>query len=443
MFPRGSQLDSLHYLATELSDPQACLTLAQVLLALPDGQGRSVELALQFFEEAAHMGMVEGARSAATIYHEGSDEVPRNGKKARHWMRMAAELGFYQGWGILGDWYWGAAENDKDDDDKEFDVDSLDLPQSGDLNRLSIVKAIACMYQQKAIEAWKMGAREYEDVHCINRIADHYVAEDRIEKASALWERASAKGDIKAAKALVKVHAMKKATGELEKGQRAGKKAILKPMISATESDPSDDEDTAASDSPRTIAQKYIKYSEIAASAGDPSYLSQFASLNHEGLSAGAEELLPRNPPLALDLYIKAHEAGAPSSHSLLSAAYILMEGDVGIPQDRVRALELFVEAAREGSVAGLVAVADAYMEGVDGPPDYQRSFALYSEAEKLGDVRAAWKLGDCYRKAAEAHDSDAIRRLAQCYWDGEGCEHDPVKAERLMASLKSEEAFF
>ncbi|KAJ3116316.1 hypothetical protein HDU96_009876 [Phlyctochytrium bullatum] len=445
------KLDYLHRLAKEEGDSEACLALGQLLMTFPDNRGRDVASAVRYFEDAASLGMVEGAKSAAMIYYEGSEpDVPKSGKMARKWMRVAAELGYVTGWGILGDWYWASAENGKDDDDDpEFTVDSLDSSKSAQMTPTQRAKAVAELYRQEAFDAWHHGA-ETEDLHCLNRLGDHFATIGKLEKASAAWERATAKGDVKAAKSLVKVHEMKRAAGELDQKVPA-KKAKIRTKDS---DDPHSSDDDQVPDSPRTIARKYIKYSEIASSSGDPSYISQFASLNHVGVTANNEVVLPRDPPRALDLYMKAHKAGAPSSSSLMAAAHILMSGDAGIPANRVQALELFVVAAREGSAASLVAVGDAYMEGVEGPPDYIRAVSLYMEAEKMDDPTAAWKLGDCYREglgcerdldeafrlynsAAEKKDFHAMRRVAQCYWEGLGCEVNEEEAERWMKAAQ------
>ncbi|KAJ3100493.1 hypothetical protein HDU97_002174 [Phlyctochytrium planicorne] len=443
---------------------------------------------------------------------------------------------------VLGDWYWTASSgNDVIDDlDPEFDLEDGDLQT---------------MYQSKAIEAWKRGA-SVNDLHCLNRMADHCIAEDRVQDAVGFWEKASEKGDVGAAKALVKVHEMRlREDGEFggkrvgagggkgtkrfrtpwknekkngrkdsEDGhggrsmkrrveddvvqgegdvlvveQNAGEtpaevpdakdlgddcrnKAANEPAV-ADGDDPADVEDDEerseeAPPSPRTIAVKYLKYSEIAASTGDPSHLTQYAHLNLTGLDAIVPSsdsgtslssplttpkteilsLLPRNPPLALELLLKAHASGAPSSASILSAAHILMQGDLGIQRNPLKALELYAEAAREGSIEGLVAVGDAFAVGMEGlEPDLERAFRIFEEAEKVGCLKACWKLGDCYRegvgcdvdfvmafklyaKAAEGGDHEGIKRLAQCYWMGEGCYVDLVEAERLMKSLPKNE---
>ncbi|KAI8848131.1 hypothetical protein BC829DRAFT_226886 [Chytridium lagenaria] len=245
---------------------------------------------------------------------------------------------------------------------------------------------LRCFNKQKALEAWRLGVKTSEDLHCLKRIADYHASEERLEKASILWEKASSKGDITCAKSLVRFTEMKRAAGEMDQDIVVD-----------------DDEDgiqVPEPDSPTTRARKHLKYAEMAASTGDPTHITLIATLHHHGLTLGTAQVLPRNPLLAVDLYMKAHEAG--SASSIVNAANILMEGDEGVPKDIGRAMELYATAARDGGnqhgAGTLVAVGDAYAEGIVGVEDFGKAFEYYAEAEALGDAKAAWKMGDCYR---------------------------------------------
>ncbi|KAI9339199.1 hypothetical protein DFJ73DRAFT_779376 [Zopfochytrium polystomum] len=120
-------------LAEEKKDPQACMFLARYFF-----DGGEYLRGLHFFEEAALAGSIEGAKHAAMIYRSSASFISslsskedmiiiRCGKKARQFMRIAAETGDNSCYLTLGDWYWSAAEDDAQDDDLEFDPNDADL----------------------------------------------------------------------------------------------------------------------------------------------------------------------------------------------------------------------------------------------------------------------------------------------------------------------------
>ncbi|KAJ3193404.1 hypothetical protein HK101_004880 [Irineochytrium annulatum] len=240
---------------------------------------------------------------------------------------------------------------------------------------------------------------------------------------------------------------------------RKAKKADVAVKISTTEDAPADaedkseeeeeEEDTAVSvgdeqggsdiqlppDSPRTITQKYLKYNEIAASNGDSMSMLHLAASFHSGLptielpildttAMGTEDgvksvdarddqsksatttkvnLLPKNPALALDLYLKSIAAGAPRPIvPLLAAAQLLHFGDTGVAADPARALELYMNAALSDSAPpGLILVlADALKEGWNGgEPDPAKAFELYEHGSKRDDPACLLRCGDCLRQ--------------------------------------------
>ncbi len=120
---------------------------------------------------------------------------------------------------------------------------------------------------------------------------------------------------------------------------------------------------------------------------------------------------------------------------------------------------QLFMLKKPETNVDELIALADKYYEGEE--KDYDKAFALYSEAAAKGSLYALAHLGWCYvwgegvendkhkgfaliKESAEKGNAEGLYCLGVCYYNGKGVEKDyaeAVKWYRKSAELGNPKA--
>jgi TPR repeat protein len=118
----------------------------------------------------------------------------------------------------------------------------------------------------------------------------------------------------------------------------------------------------------------------------------------------------------ALQWYRKAAEQGDANGQYGLGQMYAAGKG---VAKDPVQGLNWMKQAASQGLLAAVVAVAQMLEHG---------------DPKSIGDVKAAL---DYWRRAAELGDHGAMRRLAAAYRKGElGLQADPSQAQAWEARL-------
>lgn len=86
---------------------------------------------------------------------------------------------------------------------------------------------------------------------------------------------------------------------------------------------------------------------------------------------------------------------GDPACANYLGALYYMGEG---VPQDYLRAKELYELADSKGHVQGMVNLGYVYEYGRVGEPDFRRAYMQYAKAAAIaGHFEALYKLGDMY----------------------------------------------
>ncbi|SDI03215.1 tetratricopeptide repeat protein [Propionivibrio dicarboxylicus] len=126
--------------------------------------------------------------------------------------------------------------------------------------------------------------------------------------------------------------------------------------------------------------------------------------------AVGAGETLPEQ---ALDLYVKAAEAGSASAQYRLGTYY--ENGKIGDAPDLPQALTWFRKAARQGFSAAQTRLGCLYALGEGVAKDNRQAFTWFS-------------------RAAEQGDGEAQFQLALMYESGTGVEADPAQADLWYA---------
>lgn len=96
--------------------------------------------------------------------------------------------------------------------------------------------------------------------------------------------------------------------------------------------------------------------------------------------------------PEALGYLQKAIEAGNSRSKFVLAEAYD--QGGLGLPQDRLRAFDWYVAAAKEGIPEAMAAIAFYFVRGLHGVEDDLAALYWYHEAAKRGHVESLTAYG-------------------------------------------------
>lgn len=142
---------------------------------------------------------------------------------------------------------------------------------------------------------------------------------------------------------------------------------------------------------------------------------------------------------------IRASEGDVPS---MLAMGDLHYYGARGLPQDHVRALQYFEQAARAGDATGMCGAANMYLKGEGTPKNLTKAMALYENATSLDSIRALNGLGYLYfygnnelpvnqtkafeyflRAASFEKDGDSVFNAAYCYDQGIGTEKNLERA--------------
>jgi hypothetical protein len=115
-------------------------------------------------------------------------------------------------------------------------------------------------------------------------------------------------------------------------------------------------------------------------------------------------------PSRALDLYLRAAEAG--SADAKAAAGELLLEGDVGVVVDPERGMALIREAHEAGAARGTLALAGALSFDDPVPDDYQAALDLLSDLREKSNGRAhAIAARAHYQLSRSAVDPEGKRR--------------------------------
>lgn len=142
-----------------------------------------------------------------------------------------------------------------------------------------------------------------------------------------------------------------------------------------------------------------------------------------------------------------------------------LYEVGHGVDQDIDMAIDLYKIAAENGFAKGYLSIGAIYHKRAnESSPllqkDHKRTaFEFYEKASELGDLIAFNEMGilhiqgyefdfpnyyeafECFLKAADKGNPDAILNLANCYVSGVGVNHDLIKAENYFSALLTQES--
>jgi len=91
------------------------------------------------------------------------------------------------------------------------------------------------------------------------------------------------------------------------------------------------------------------------------------------------------------------HRAQGGDAHAQEMMADLFYWGARGVPRDHGAARHWFMQAAEQGRVPSLIAVAGMFLKGEGGPADNMTAVRLYQEAQEQGSPAASNGLGYAY----------------------------------------------
>ena len=173
---------------------------------------------------------------------------------------------------------------------------------------------------------------------------------------------------------------------------------------------------------------------EAAAKQGRTSAQVQLGKLFAEGSDGVAPD-----PTAAARYYELAAQQG--NSGAQYELAKLYAEGR-GVPQDGMRAISLFQQAAAQGKINAYARIGDLYASG-DGDgivKDYGEAVRWYDEAARNGDAKGLYRLGEAYEQGRGV-EADPVRALM---WYSlaaeEGYEAAPARVDQLAGRLAPEQ---
>jgi TPR repeat protein len=177
---------------------------------------------------------------------------------------------------------------------------------------------------------------------------------------------------------------------------------------------------------------------EPRADAGDAQAQEWLGDLYREGRG------VQQNGDFAVYWYTQAAQAGRVSSYVKLARMFERGEAGVGVQIDE--ALRYYELAGENNHAQSLFAIAKRYADGDGVTPDKVRAVELFEQAAAAGDSRAYARLGDLYadtaelptnagtaaewyERAAATGDEKAMFKLAELYDRGRLGPRDPIMA--------------
>ena len=155
-----------------------------------------------------------------------------------------------------------------------------------------------------------------------------------------------------------------------------------------------------------------------------------WSHVNLADLLSDGETTVPDDGVRARDLYSRAYLFG--NDEAGLQLAYLYWDG-IGGPVDYVQALFLFQDLRAAGNVAAINDMGVMFEQGLGFPADTVSAAELYQEAAEQGHALAAQNLAFLLSDPA-FENTDAVEGLAWCYVSAE-LETDPDTVETYRAA--------
>jgi len=367
--------------SAESGDPVAQFKLGLEYFRGTAGRGQNPDLAAYWFGQAAGKGLPQAQLNYAVCLENGFG-ITRDPKKAL-------------------DWYARAAEQDV-------------IPA-----RLGMALLLLNGAENGLADDRKVRPDPEQAVKLLRALADRKCAPAMVELAAFLV-RGDKPADDARKKSFDLLHAASLLPDVPAKGLR-----MLAECCAAGSG--------CAQDKPRAL-----ELFRRAARMNDTDAIAGLASFYERG------EAVPKDAARAMRLYKRAALAGHPlAEYKYAEAVYAGMEKDT----DPKEALGWLRKSADRGCPQALHRLAEFSAAGMEtGKPDKIRAAELYLEAAKRGYAQSQYALG-CMLFAGDGISQDearafywfaqaalrdyppAMRRVAQCYYDGRGCEKDNEKA--------------
>jgi hypothetical protein len=195
---------------------------------------------------------------------------------------------------------------------------------------------------------------------------------------------------------------------------------------------------------PRDLGEAAKYYDQVRAliepraDAGDAQAQEWLGDLYREGRGVA------QNGDFAVYWYTQAAQAGRVSSYVKLARMFERGEAGVGVQIDE--ALRYYELAGENNHAQSLFTIAKRYADGEGVTPDKVRAVELFEQAAAAGDTRAYARLGDLYadtgelpsnarlaadwyERAAGTGDEKAMFKLAELYDRGRLGPRDPIAA--------------
>jgi TPR repeat protein len=113
---------------------------------------------------------------------------------------------------------------------------------------------------------------------------------------------------------------------------------------------------------------------ESLAEQGDVASLLKMATFHRSGFYAKKDEIVKRDPSIAIKLFQQAVDLG--SMEAQLQLGFIYMSGQKGIEPDQEKARELYLKAAKQGYAKAQYYYGLTYFKGEGIPTDYVQAHA-------------------------------------------------------------------
>jgi TPR repeat protein len=137
---------------------------------------------------------------------------------------------------------------------------------------------------------------------------------------------------------------------------------------------------------------------------------------------------------------------------AMRNLGYFYHRGEIGLPQDRVKAVELWLRAGELGCVTSYGAIADAYRNGEGVERDMEKAKHYYELGAKRGDVEARHNLGvnegnagnidravKHFMISAIAGLDESLKEIQKCFMKGYATKNDFENALRSHKESKDE----
>ncbi|GBC25348.2 kinase-like domain-containing protein [Rhizophagus irregularis DAOM 181602=DAOM 197198] len=102
-------------------------------------------------------------------------------------------------------------------------------------------------------------------------------------------------------------------------------------------------------------------------------------------------------------------------------------QNEIGTEKDKIRAFELYKEAAEKEDIGAIYNLANCYQNGIGTEKNAIKAFELYNKAAE--------------KEVAKENQIDSIYALGKCYFYGIGTEKNEIKAFELYKEAVEKEA--